>query len=338
MRHHFDLDLRPARQRRRLHGGTRRKIRREIPRIDFIHGGEIRQVCQENRRLDNMPEIQLLVLRRMILTFSNTRSVCARDVLADNLPRCGNHRNLPRAEEEIPRAHALAVRPDGRRADPAGLTMIFFMRVVYRLWPVRSIPRWARSKLGLKERGGFVTFPGKCHQPQPVMPPLKILFRAGRKEVTVGTVPRVVGTLCSLARPFPPPRRPVCCDVVEVRLDKAGCPPGWPARCQEIERQGWPVLLTLRLKSEGGAWTGRDANRFDIFEEGIMELAGVDIEWRSKIMFPVAILAKRKRKICVVSYHDFEKTPPVEKLAEVVAEAQELASIVKIATRLNERG
>ena len=170
------------------------------------------------------------------------------------------------------------------------------------------------------------------------MPPLKMVFRAGRKELSVGTVPRVVGTLSSLARPFPAPRQKVCCDVVEVRLDKAVPPPDWLARCQAIQGRGWPVLLTARLKSEGGAWKGRDANRFNIFEEAMTELAGVDIEWRSKIVFPVAILAKRKRRICVISYHDFEKTPPLQQLEEVITEAQDLASIVKISTRLNEAG
>ena len=52
----------------------------------------------------------------------------------------------------------------------------------------------------------------------------------------------------------------------------------------------------------------------------------------------MAILAKRKRRICVISYHNFEKTPPAGELEAIIAEAQELASIVKIATRLNEAG
>jgi len=35
------------------------------------------------------------------------------------------------------------------------------------------------------------------------MPPLHIAFRNGRKLLTVGQVPLVVGTLSSLARKFP---------------------------------------------------------------------------------------------------------------------------------------
>jgi len=169
-------------------------------------------------------------------------------------------------------------------------------------------------------------------------PPIKIAFRPGPRELVVGTVPRVVGTLSSLAQPFPAPRQKVPCDVVEVRLDKAGVAPNWLARCQEIEERGWPVIITLRLRNEGGAWAGGDARRLPIFEKALFELAGVDVEWRSKIAYPVAILAKRKRKVCVISYHDFEKTPPAEELEAIVCEAQELASIVKISTRLNGAG
>jgi 3-dehydroquinate dehydratase-1 len=164
--------------------------------------------------------------------------------------------------------------------------------------------------------------------------PIKIIFRSGRRELTVGPVPLVVGTLSSLARPFPPPGRKAACDVVEVRLDKTGRPPRWMERCQEIEKRGWPVLLTLRLKSEGGAWNEPDAQRYDIFRQAILDLAGVDIELRSKIVHPVAMFAKLKRKVCVISYHNFVKTPPVAELASIIKEAADMASIVKISTRV----
>jgi 3-dehydroquinate dehydratase-1 len=167
------------------------------------------------------------------------------------------------------------------------------------------------------------------------MPPLHIAFRAGPKSLSVGQVPIVVGSLSSLARKFPPPRQKIDCDVVEVRLDKTTPPPDWLARCQQIQSQGWPVLLTIRLKSEGGGWDDGDARRLPFFEQALSELSGVDIEWRSNIVHRVAIAAKRWRKICVVSYHDFKKTPPAADLAAIIIKAQKIASIVKITTRLN---
>jgi 3-dehydroquinate dehydratase-1 len=167
------------------------------------------------------------------------------------------------------------------------------------------------------------------------MPPLHIAFRAGRKSLTVGQAPVIVGTLSSLARKFPAPRQEVGCDVVEVRLDKTTYPPEWLARCQHIQEQGWPVILTVRLQNEGGDWDDGDARRLPIFEEALSELSAVDIEWRSHIVHRVCIAAKRCRKICIVSFHDYKKTPPAADLAAMILEAQKIASIVKIATRLN---
>jgi 3-dehydroquinate dehydratase-1 len=181
------------------------------------------------------------------------------------------------------------------------------------------------------------TFDGQSGESQPIMPRPKTVFRAGRHELTVGPVPRVVGVLSSLAAKFPPRRKAAACDLVEVRLDIAGRPPGWLERCQAIQTAGWPVLLTVRLADEGGEWEDPDEERLILFEQGLKELAGVDVEWRSKIARPVAKMAKRLRKVCVISYHDFQKTPAAPELEAVIAQAQELASIVKISTRLNRR-
>ena len=103
------------------------------------------------------------------------------------------------------------------------------------------------------------------------------------------------------------------CDLVEVRLDFTGRPARWLDLCKAIENAGWPVLLTIRLALEGGAWKAADEERFGLFEEGLGELAGVDVEWRSKIARPVAKLAKKLRKVCVVSFHDFRENTAEER-------------------------
>jgi 3-dehydroquinate dehydratase-1 len=145
-----------------------------------------------------------------------------------------------------------------------------------------------------------------------------------------------VGVLCSLGRKFPPPRQTPACDLVEVRLDISGRPADWLTRCREIQDAGWPVLLTIRLAAEGGRWDKPDEQRLSVFQQGLTALAAVDVEWRSKIARSVAALAKKEGKVCVISYHDFQKTPPAKELAAIIAEAQEIASIVKISTRLND--
>jgi len=150
--------------------------------------------------------------------------------------------------------------------------------------------------------------------------------------VPIGETPRVVGVISSLAafhklNAFP-------CDIAEVRLDILRQPSGWLKRCQEIEASGSPVLLTMRLKSEGGSSSLSDEARLPIFRQAL-QLSAVDVELRSKIAAPVAQLAASAGKACVLSYHDFEKTPPLSELEAVVAQAEALGGIPKIATMIH---
>ena len=141
--------------------------------------------------------------------------------------------------------------------------------------------------------------------------------------------PQVVGTLSSLDGGFQGG-----CDIVEVRLDKTSRPSDWLARCQAIEEAGTPVLLTVRLRIEGGEWETDDDRRLKIYEQGLARLSAVDVELRSAICGAVAKEAKRLGKVCIVSYHDFQGTPPLGELESVVKRAQEIGTVAKISTWL----
>jgi len=154
-----------------------------------------------------------------------------------------------------------------------------------------------------------------------------VLFRTATTALAVGAAPRVVGTLSSLSL-----RRALSGDIVEVRLDKIDYGPDWLARCVAIQSSGKPVLLTIRLRAEGGAWEAGDAQRLEIYQQGMRELAAVDVELRSTICRKVAREAARLQKASVISFHDFKKTPPLRELCAIVTEAQSVGSIVKIST------
>ena len=139
----------------------------------------------------------------------------------------------------------------------------------------------------------------------------------------------VVGVLSSLDGDFP-----LAGDVVEVRLDKTSQPPDWLERCKAIEARGKPVLLTIRLRSEGGEWPEDDERRLNLYEEGLAALAAVDVELASAICAVVAKQAEKLGKICLVSHHDFEKTPSLADLESIVERAQENGAIAKIATMI----
>jgi 3-dehydroquinate dehydratase-1 len=145
----------------------------------------------------------------------------------------------------------------------------------------------------------------------------------------VGNIPRVVGTLSSLDF-----RGDIPSDIVEVRLDRTGRPSNWLGRCKAIESGGKPVLLTPRLESEGGSWKADDPGRLVIYKEALGELAAVDVELRSVICRAVAEEAARLEKACIVSFHDFQKTPPLPELCRLVEQAHNIGSIAKISAMI----
>jgi len=148
--------------------------------------------------------------------------------------------------------------------------------------------------------------------------------------VAVGETPRIVGVISTVAAfdsldEFP-------CDIVEVRLDKLGAPEGWLERCLQIEAAGKPVLLPLRSRSEGGDWPA-DKPRLRIFGEA-MPLSAIDVELRSDADLDAARIARHFGKPCVLSYHNFQQTPPLEELEAIVAQAEHLGGVTKIAAKV----
>ncbi|MGP8199686.1 MAG: type I 3-dehydroquinate dehydratase [Limisphaerales bacterium] len=141
--------------------------------------------------------------------------------------------------------------------------------------------------------------------------------------------PLVVGVLSSLDGDFP-----LAGDLVEVRLDKTGRPPDWLERCKAIEARGKPVLLTVRLRSEGGEWPEDNEGRLRIFQEGLSALSAVDVELSSVICAAVTKQAEKLGTVCLVSHHDFQKTPPLAELESIVERAQQNGAVAKIATMI----
>jgi 3-dehydroquinate dehydratase I len=148
-------------------------------------------------------------------------------------------------------------------------------------------------------------------------------------KLNLNAGPLVVGVLSSLEDDFP-----LAGDIVEMRLDKTGRPPNWLERCKAIEARGKPVLLTIRLRSEGGEWPVDDENRLNLFADGLRALSAVDVELSSVICGTVTKQAEQLGKVCLVSHHDFEKTPPLAELESIVEKAQQNGAVAKVATMI----
>jgi 3-dehydroquinate dehydratase-1 len=152
-----------------------------------------------------------------------------------------------------------------------------------------------------------------------------VTLRYGHSELVVGEAPRIVGTVSSAS--IPKTARAIC-DLVELRLDLIG------DGLLKFETD-LPILLTVRSKSEGGQWTGTDAQRLATYQQFLAHVAAVDIELSSPIAQDVCKMAREAGKASIVSFHDFSATPNLEALQAIVEQAQKLGSIVKIVTLAN---
>lgn len=104
-----------------------------------------------------------------------------------------------------------------------------------------------------------------------------------------------------------------------------------------IKDKGFNLLLTVRSKAEGGGRDLSDDERLEIFRQTIDVSDIVDIEFSSvSIRQEVIKLTKDRKKLCLVSYHDFEKTPPADFIQEYINSAVNIgADIVKFAFKAN---
>ena len=157
------------------------------------------------------------------------------------------------------------------------------------------------------------------------------------KALQLGLVPRVVGTIITAdyLRNWAQKPQPFECDLVELRLDGFADFPDWLRIAKQIEHQGTPVIVTLRLKREGGHWKGLDSDRWGFLEDAIRQLSGVDVEFKSDLTAGVAELCGQLGKLAVFSFHDFSGTPPAAELEGILSGPHRVGGIGKIATTAN---
>lgn len=121
-------------------------------------------------------------------------------------------------------------------------------------------------------------------------------------------------------------------DVLEFRADKFPSQESSYLAEQAGRLAILPLLLTIRYQAEGGEWKNTEAERASLFFDLSPQADGIDIELAAAILPEVVELAHSQGKTVVVSSHDFNKTPSIQKMEEELVQAQELgADYVKIA-------
>jgi len=102
-------------------------------------------------------------------------------------------------------------------------------------------------------------------------------------------------------------------DYFEVRIDLIG--DAWQDIAKALKK---PWIACNRLQEEGGRWQDNEARRIEKLLQAVEIGANVvDIELRTRNLENIVSLIK-KRAGCLISSHDFEKTPSLSELKSIV--------------------
>ena len=117
-------------------------------------------------------------------------------------------------------------------------------------------------------------------------------------------------------------------DMFEVRIDMIG--ESWIDIARKLKK---PWIATNRMVEEGGKWQGNEARRIEQLLRAV-ELGAtiVDVECNAKNVDNIISFIKKRAK-CLISFHDFSKTPSLDYLRKIVEkELKQGADICKVVT------
>jgi 3-dehydroquinate dehydratase-1 len=115
-------------------------------------------------------------------------------------------------------------------------------------------------------------------------------------------------------------------DLVELRIDALldNDPQSVTHLMEEINH---PIIATNRMREEGGYFMGSESERSGILVEAADYADYVDIELQTNEKLRSEVI--RATKSAIISFHDFERTPPRNELLEIVRRERELGAIAK---------
>ncbi|MDD5615385.1 MAG: type I 3-dehydroquinate dehydratase [Candidatus Methanoperedens sp.] len=105
-------------------------------------------------------------------------------------------------------------------------------------------------------------------------------------------------------------------DILELRIDLLD--PDAHLALQDIKNTGLPVIITNRMKQEGGAWKGSEDERIRTLISFLPMADAVDIELCAKDRDAVVKKARDAGKTVIISTHDFQKTPGNDVMKRII--------------------
>ncbi len=122
-------------------------------------------------------------------------------------------------------------------------------------------------------------------------------------------------------------------DILEFRVDGLKNP-NLKDITRTIEEINFPMIITNRIKSEGGSFKGSEEERVNILKGCADLVEYVDIELQSDDKH-IEELKEYNAKL-IISYHDFEKTPELDEIYYIVEKEKSIGDIAKVAFMPND--
>lgn len=119
-------------------------------------------------------------------------------------------------------------------------------------------------------------------------------------------------------------------DILELRIDLLDT--DVDHTLGQIKKTGLPVIITNRMKQEGGSWEGTEEERIKTLISLLPLADAVDIELCAGERDKVVKEAKKRGKTVIISTHVFQATPSPDVMRGVIKESFEAgADIAKLA-------
>jgi 3-dehydroquinate dehydratase-1 len=119
-------------------------------------------------------------------------------------------------------------------------------------------------------------------------------------------------------------------DLVEIRVDLVEEDP--QALVQGISRTvDCPIIVTIRPEYEGGKFAGSEDERLKLFKSLATYADFIDVELRAQHVEKLAATVQGTDAVPIVSYHDFEGTPPNAEMLSIIDRCLGKGAIAKLA-------
>lgn len=123
-------------------------------------------------------------------------------------------------------------------------------------------------------------------------------------------------------------------DIFELRVDQFSkhTPDHVAQACAFARGFGVPLIGTVRARAEGGESDIPDPLRLDLYKAMAPHVDAFDVEHFSGIRGELVMLSRSHKKPLILSYHNFDHTPPELHLIDIINAAKMAgADIVKLA-------